>query len=103
VVDVTLPAVVTVQTRMNTPATRPQGHCGEEEKPVATLALSICGSTQRRIKLRTVSRRSAEGEGREILTGSPDEVAKALVSRIRGDGSPLMSKVFAWRSTTEGI
>jgi electron transfer flavoprotein beta subunit len=87
VVDLKLPAVVTVQTGLNTPryATL-KGIMAAKKKPLATLALSDLGLTPEdvRPKLRTVFLAPPpKGKGAEILEGSPDEVAKALVSRIR--------------------
>src|SRR3989304_3008834 len=87
VVDLTLPAVVTVQTGMNTPRYASlKGIMGAKKKPVATFALAHLGLEPQdvRVKLRTVSLAPPpKGKGAEILNGSPDEVAKALVSRIR--------------------
>jgi electron transfer flavoprotein beta subunit len=87
VVDVTLPAVVTVQTGMNTPRYASlKGIMAAKKKPVSTLALSDLrlGSQDVEPKLRTVSLAPPpKGKGAEILTGTPDEVAKALVGRIR--------------------
>jgi electron transfer flavoprotein beta subunit len=87
VVDLTLPAVVTVQTGMNTPRYASlKGIMAAKKKPVATLALSDLGLAPKDVeaKLRTVSLAPPpKGKSAEILTGSPDEVAKALVSRIR--------------------
>jgi electron transfer flavoprotein beta subunit len=87
VVDLTLPAVVTVQTGMNTPRYASlKGIMAAKKKPVATLALSDLGLDPKDVepKLRTVSLAPPpKGKGAEILTGSPDEVARALVSRIR--------------------
>lgn len=87
VVDVRLPAVVTVQTGMNTPRYASlKGIMAAKKKPVATLALSDVGLNPKDVEamLRTVSLSPPpKGKGAEILTGSPDEVAKALVSRIR--------------------
>jgi electron transfer flavoprotein beta subunit len=87
VVDLTLPAVVTVQTGMNTPRYASlKGIMAAKKKPVATVALSDIGLSPKDVeaKLRTVSLSAPpKGKGAEILTGSPDEVAKALVARIR--------------------
>ena len=87
VVDLKLPAVVTVQTGMNTPRYASlKGIMAAKKKPVATLALSDLGLDPKDVgaKLRTVSLAPPpKGKGAEILTGSPDEVARALVSRIR--------------------
>ncbi len=80
VVELTLPAVVTVQTGMNTPRYASlKGIMAAKKKPVATLTPEAIEA-----KLRTLSfAPPPKGKGAEILTGSPDEVAKALVSRIR--------------------
>ena len=87
VVDLTLPAVVTVQTGMNTPRYASlKGIMAAKKKPVATLALSDLGLNPNDVgsTLRTVSLAPPpKGKGAEILTGSPGEVAKKLVSRIR--------------------
>ena len=86
-VDLTLPAVVTVQTGMNTPRYASlKGIMAAKKKPVATFALSDLGLEPQDVgaKLRTVSLAPPpKGKSAEILNGSPDEVAKALVSRIR--------------------
>jgi len=87
VVDLTLPAVVTVQTGMNTPRYASlKGIMAAKKKPMATLALSDLKLEPAGVgaKLRTVRLLPPpKGKSAEILTGSPDEVAKALVSRIR--------------------
>jgi electron transfer flavoprotein beta subunit len=87
VVDITLPAVVTVQTGMNTPRYASlKGIMAAKKKPVATLALSDLGLGPEDVgaKLRTVSLAPPpKGKSAEILTGSPEEIAKALVGRIR--------------------
>jgi electron transfer flavoprotein beta subunit len=80
VVDLTLPAVVTVQTGMNTPRYASlKGIMAAKKKPVATMAPEKLDA-----KLRTLTlAHPPKGKGAEILTGSPEDVAKALVSRIR--------------------
>jgi electron transfer flavoprotein beta subunit len=80
VIDLTLPAVVTVQTGMNTPRYASlKGIMAAKKKPVATLS-----SEKIEAKLRSMTLAPPpKGKGAEILTGSPDEVAKTLVSRIR--------------------
>ena len=87
VVDVTLPAVVTVQTGINAPRYASlKGIMAAKKKPVATLGLSDLRLDPKDVeaKLRTLSLAPPpKGKGAEILTGSADEVAKALVSRIR--------------------
>jgi electron transfer flavoprotein beta subunit len=87
VVDLTLPAVVTVQTGLNTPRYASlKGIMAAKKKPVLTLGLSDLKLDPGEVgaKLRTVSLAPPpKGKGAEMLTGSPEEVAKALVSRIR--------------------
>jgi len=87
VVELTLPAVVTVQTGMNTPRYASlKGIMAAKKKPVATLSLSDLSLEPKEVapKLRTVRLAPPpKGKGAEILTGSPEEVAKALLSRIR--------------------
>lgn len=90
VVDLTLPAVVTVQTGINTPRYASlKGIMAAKKKPVANLALTDLGLDAADVgkdgaKLRTVGFASPpKGKGAEILTGSPDEIASALISRIR--------------------
>jgi electron transfer flavoprotein beta subunit len=79
-VDVTLPAVVTVQTGMNTPRYASlKGIMAAKKKPVATVAPEKVEAKLRSLSLAP----PPKGKGAEILTGSPEEVAKALVSRIR--------------------
>jgi electron transfer flavoprotein beta subunit len=87
VVDLALPAVVTVQTGMNTPRYASlKGIMAAKKKPLATLALGHLGLSEKDVesKLRTVSLSPPpKGKGAEILTGAPDEIARALVTRIR--------------------
>lgn len=90
VVDLTLPAVVTVQTGINTPRYASlKGIMAAKKKPVASLALSDLGLDPSEVggdaaKLRTVGfAPPAKGKGAEILTGSPDEIAAELIHRIR--------------------
>jgi electron transfer flavoprotein beta subunit len=90
VVDLTLPAVVTVQTGINTPRYASlKGIMAAKKKPVATLGLSELGLDPGEVggagaRLKTLSLEPPpKGKGAEILTGSPDEIAKALVGRIR--------------------
>jgi electron transfer flavoprotein beta subunit len=80
VVDLTLPAVVTVQTGMNTPRYASlKGIMAAKKKPVAVISPEKIEAKLRTLKLAP----PPKGKGAEILTGSPEEVAKALVSRIR--------------------
>ncbi len=80
VVDLTLPAVVTVQTGMNTPRYASlKGIMAAKKKPVAVLSPERIEAKLRTLRLAT----PPKGKRAEILTGSPEEVAKALVSRIR--------------------
>lgn len=90
VVELTLPAVVTVQTGINTPRYASlKGIMAAKKKPVQTMALSDLGLDASEVggagaRLRTLSLTPPpKGKGAEILTGSADEVAKALVQRIR--------------------
>jgi electron transfer flavoprotein beta subunit len=65
---------------MNTPRYASlKGIMAAKKKPVATLAPEKIEA-----KLKTLSlAHPPKGKGAEILTGSAEEVAKALVSRIR--------------------
>lgn len=90
VVDLTLPAVVTVQTGINTPRYASlKGIMAAKKKPVATLNLEQLGLDAAEVgagaaKLRTVGfAPPSKGKGAEILSGATDDIAKALVSRIR--------------------
>ncbi len=80
VVDLTLPAVVTVQTGMNTPRYASlKGIMAAKKKPVAVVSPEKIEAKLRTVKLAP----PPKGKGAEILSGSPEDVAKALVSRIR--------------------
>jgi electron transfer flavoprotein beta subunit len=90
VVDLKLPAVVTVQTGINTPRYASlKGIMAAKKKPLQSVALSelglqageVGGAGARMKSLRLAP--PAKGKRAEILSGSPDEIAKALVSRIR--------------------
>ena len=90
VVDMTLPAVVTVQTGINTPRYASlKGIMAAKKKPVETKTLADLGLDAAEVgggaaKLRTVGfAPPPKGKGAEILTGSPDEVAAELINRIR--------------------
>jgi electron transfer flavoprotein beta subunit len=90
VVDLTLPAVVTVQTGINTPRYASlKGIMAAKKKPVKTLALGDLGLDAAQVggagaRLKSVSLNPPpKGKGAEIVSGSPDEIAKDLVGRIR--------------------
>jgi len=90
VVDLTLPAVVTVQTGINTPRYASlKGIMAAKKKPVSSLTLSQLGLEAGDVggaaaKLQTVGFASPpKGKGAELLTGSPDEIAAELIGRIR--------------------
>lgn len=90
VVDLTLPAVVTVQTGINTPRYASlKGIMAAKKKPFAVLSLADLGLGADDVggaasKLRTVGfAPPPKGKGAEILTGSPDEIAQQLIGRIR--------------------
>ncbi len=90
VVDLQLPAVVTVQTGINTPRYASlKGIMAAKKKPVAVRALSDLGLDPGAVgsqaaRLTSVSLAPPpKGKGAEMLTGSPDEVARELVGRIR--------------------
>ena len=88
--DLTLPAVVTVQTGINTPRYASlKGIMAAKKKPLSTVGLADLGLDPKEVggaaaRLRTTGfSPPPKGKGAEILTGSADEVAKQLVSRIR--------------------
>jgi electron transfer flavoprotein beta subunit len=90
VVDLTLPAVVSVQTGINTPRYASlKGIMAAKKKPLATKTLQDLGLDATVVGgsaalMKTVSLAPPpKGKGAEILTGSPEEIAKALVGRIR--------------------
>lgn len=96
VVELTLPAVVTVQTGINTPRYASlKGIMAAKKKPVATLGLSELGLDASTVgagaaKLRTVGfAPPSKGKGAEILSGTPEDIAKELVSRIRENAGVL--------------
>ena len=89
-VDLSLPAVVTVQTGINTPRYASlKGIMAAKKKPVSSLTLSDLGLDAGEVggaaaKLRTVGFAPPEkGKGAEILKGTPDEIAAELIGRIR--------------------
>ena len=90
VVDLAIPAVVTVQTGINTPRYASlKGIMAAKKKPTATVSLADLGldaaevgATASRL-VTTGFEAPPKGKGAEILTGSPDEIAAALLTRIR--------------------
>lgn len=90
VVDLTLPAVVTVQTGINTPRYASlKGIMAAKKKPVTSLTRDDLDLDSSEVgtggsELRTVGfAPPPKGKGAEILSGSSDEIAKELVTRIR--------------------
>ena len=90
VVDLTLPAVITVQTGINEPRYASlKGIMAAKKKEIRTVALKDLGldATEvggRAARLRTVRLAPPpKGKGAEILKGSADEIARELVKRIR--------------------
>jgi electron transfer flavoprotein beta subunit len=90
VVEMTLPAVVTVQTGINTPryATL-KGIMAAKKKEIRTVGLSDLGLDPNEVGGRAARLKSIrlapppKGKGAELIEGSPDEVANELVKRIR--------------------
>ena len=90
VVDLTLPAVVTVQTGINTPRYASlKGIMAAKKKEIRTVGLGDLGLDNDKVggsaaRLKTVGFSAPpKGKGAEILSGSPDDVAKELLKRIR--------------------
>jgi len=90
VIEMTLPAVVAVQTGINEPRYASlKGIMAAKKKEIRTVGLSDIGLDAARVgagaaRLKTVRlAHPPKGTGAEILKGSADEVAKALVQRIR--------------------
>lgn len=84
VIDLTLPAVLSVQTGINSPryATL-KGIMGAKKKPMTSLSATDLG-VEAASGMRSVSLSPPPtGKGAEVLSGSPDEVAAQLVARIR--------------------
>ena len=90
IVDLTLPAVITVQTGINEPRYASlKGIMAAKKKEIRTLALSdlkidagvIAASAARFRTVRLAPPPKAKGA--EILSGPADQVAKDLVKRIR--------------------
>ena len=90
VVDLTLPAVITVQTGINEPRYASlKGIMAAKKKEIKTVGLSdlgldasIVGSAASRMKTVRLDV-PPKGEGAEIIEGGPDEIAAELVKRIR--------------------
>jgi electron transfer flavoprotein beta subunit len=90
VLEMKLPAVVTVQTGINTPRYASlKGIMAAKKKELRTLTLADLGldagevgGSVSRMKTAGFSQ-PVKGKGAEILEGSPDEVAKELLKRIR--------------------
>lgn len=90
VVDLKLPALVTVQTGINTPRYASlKGIMAAKKKEVRTVSLSDLGldaSTVGGAAARMKTIRLApppKGKGAEIVQGSPEEIAQELLKRIR--------------------
>lgn len=90
VVDLTLPAVVTVQTGINAPRYASlKGIMAAKKKPVKRLSLADLGLEPSEVgglgaRLKSVSLAPpVRGKRAEILSGSPDEIARELVGRMR--------------------
>jgi electron transfer flavoprotein beta subunit len=90
VVDLKLPAVITVQTGINEPRYASlKGIMAAKKKEIRTLGLKEIGLDPNEVggqasRLRTVRiAPPPKGKGAEILGGPPEEVAKDLLKRIR--------------------
>lgn len=90
VVDITLPAVVTVQTGINTPRYASlKGIMAAKKKEIRSLSLSDLGLDAGRVGAQAARMKTVgfspppKGKGAEILSGEPEEVAQELVKRIR--------------------
>ena len=90
VVDLTLPAVITVQTGINEPRYASlKGIMGAKKKEIKTVGLSDLGLGASSVggvasRMKTVQLDvPPKGEGAEIIKGGPDEIAAELVKRIR--------------------
>ena len=90
VVDLTLPAVITVQTGINEPRYASlKGIMAAKKKEVRTLSLAdlkggagdVAASAARFRTVRLAP--PPKGKGAEILSGAADQIAKELVKRIR--------------------
>jgi len=90
VVELKLPAVITVQTGINEPRYASlKGIMAAKKKEIRIVGLRDLGCDPGKVggavaRLRTVRiAPPPKAKGAEILKGSPDEVAKELVRRIR--------------------
>ena len=85
VVDLTLPAVVAVQTGINEPRYASlKGIMAAKKKEIRTVGPEARGPAEAGGALKTVRLTSPpKGKGAEILSGSADDVARELVRRIR--------------------
>lgn len=90
VVEMTLPAVLAVQTGMNEPRYASlKGIMAAKKKEVRTVSLADLGLDPNAVggaaaRMKTVRLAPPpKGKGAEILTGSADDIAKELVRRIR--------------------
>jgi len=90
IVDLTLPAVVTVQTGINEPRYASlKGIMGAKKKEIKTLSLAdlkmsaaeVSASAARFRTLRLAT--PPKGKGAEMLAGPTDQIAKELVKRIK--------------------
>jgi electron transfer flavoprotein beta subunit len=90
VVEMELPAVVTVQTGINTPRYASlKGIMAAKKKEIRTVGLADLGLEASEVGGRAARLKSIrlapppKGKGAEIIEGGPDEVAQELVKRIR--------------------
>jgi electron transfer flavoprotein beta subunit len=90
VVDLTLPAVATVQTGINTPRySSLKGIMAAKKKEIRTVDLHDLGLDAGKVggsssRMKTVGFSAPpKGKCAEMLTGTPDDVAKELLKRIR--------------------
>ncbi|HYV19591.1 MAG TPA: electron transfer flavoprotein subunit beta/FixA family protein [Verrucomicrobiae bacterium] len=90
VVEMTLPAVVAVQTGINEPRYASlKGIMAAKKKEIKTVGLAEIGLDPAQVAASAARFKTVrlaippKGKGAEILTGSPDDVAKELVKRIR--------------------
>jgi electron transfer flavoprotein beta subunit len=90
VVDLKLPAVVTVQTGINTPRYASlKGIMSAKKKEIRTVGLSDLGLDPGEVgeagaRLKTIRLAPPpKGKGAELIQGSPGEVAQELLKRIR--------------------
>jgi electron transfer flavoprotein beta subunit len=84
IVDLILPAVVTVQTGINEPRYASlKGIMAAKRKEIRTVpGAEVAGAGVARMKVLEMAP-PPKGAGGEILTGSPEEIAAELVKRIR--------------------